>query len=147
MLTDSTSSSRTRHEALMPMLEELHRLYAALAALRATRGAIEFDSTETRILFDDEKKISEIVPVVRNDAHKLIEECMILANIAAAAFLEHHEMPTLYRVHHGPKADRLEDLRSFLALRSLSLGGGDSPSALDYASLSQQIKDLSLIHI
>jgi len=141
MLTDSTSSSRTRHEALMPMLEELHRLYAALAALRATRGAIEFDSTETRILFDDEKKISEIVPVVRNDAHKLIEECMILANIAAAAFLEHHEMPTLYRVHHGPKADRLEDLRSFLALRSLSLGGGDSPSALDYASLSQQIKD------
>ena len=141
MLTDSTSSLRTQHEALMPMLEELHRLYAALAALRATRGAIEFDSTETRILFDDEKKISEIVPVVRNDAHKLIEECMILANIAAAAFLEHHEMPTLYRVHHGPKADRLEDLRSFLALRSLSLGGGDSPSALDYASLSQQIKD------
>ena len=141
MLTDSTSALRTQHKALMPMLEELHRLYAALAALRATRGAIEFDSTETRILFDDEKKISEIVPVVRNDAHKLIEECMILANIAAAAFLEHHEMPTLYRVHHGPKADRLEDLRSFLGLRSLSLGGGESPSALDYASLSQQIKD------
>ena len=141
MLTDSTSALRTQHKALMPMLEELHRLYAALAALRATRGAIEFDSTETRILFDDEKKISEIVPVVRNDAHKLIEECMMLANIAAAAFLEHHEMPTLYRVHHGPKADRLEDLRSFLGLRSLSLGGGESPSALDYASLSQQIKD------
>ena len=141
MLTDSTSALCTQHKALMPMLEELHRLYAALAALRATRGAIEFDSTETRILFDDEKKISEIVPVVRNDAHKLIEECMILANIAAAAFLEHHEMPTLYRVHHGPKADRLEDLRSFLGLRSLSLGGGESPSALDYASLSQQIKD------
>ena len=141
MLTDSTSALCTQHKALMPMLEELHRLYAALAALRATRGAIEFDSSETRILFDDEKKISEIVPVVRNDAHKLIEECMILANIAAAAFLEHHEMPTLYRVHHGPKADRLEDLRSFLGLRSLSLGGGESPSALDYASLSQQIKD------
>ena len=141
MLTEPSSALRAQHQGLMPMLEELHRLYQALAALRATRGAIEFDSTETRILFDDNKKISEIVPVVRNDAHKLIEECMILANIAAAAFLEHHEMPTLYRVHNGPKADRLEDLRSFLALRSLSLGGGDSPSALDYAALSLQIKE------
>ncbi len=141
MLTDDSSPLRRQHQSLMPMLEELHRLYSALSALRATRGAIEFESTETRILFDDQKKISEIVPVVRNDAHKLIEECMILANIAAAAFLEHHEIPTLYRVHNGPKADRLDDLRSFLALRSLSLGGGDSPTALDYATLSREIKD------
>ena len=141
MLTDSESVLRNKHASLLPMIEELHKLYQVLAKKRRKRGAIEFDSNETHIVFDDNKKIKEIIPIQRNDAHKLIEECMILANIEAAAFLEEREMPALYRVHAGPKADRLEDLRAFLALRSLSLGGGDEPTALDYAALAEAIVD------
>ncbi|ASJ75071.1 ribonuclease R [Granulosicoccus antarcticus] len=142
MLTQPESDLRNKHQPLVPMIEELHRLYKALAKKRKKRGAIEFDSNETHIIFDENKKIREIVPIQRNDAHKLIEECMILANIEAAAFLEERQIPALYRVHAGPKADRLEDLRAFLALRSLSLGGGDAPGALDYAVLAEQIVDL-----
>lgn len=141
MLTDSTSALRKKHAALLPVIEELHRLYKTLASKRGERGAIEFDSNETHIVFDDDKKIKEIVPIERNDAHKLIEECMILANIQAAAFLEEKEIPALYRVHSGPKTEKLDDLRAFLALRSLSLGGGNSPSAQDYAVLAEAIAD------
>ncbi len=142
MLTEPKSALRKKHQSLVPMIEELHKLYKALARKRKKRGAIEFDSNETHIIFDENKKIKEIVPIQRNDAHKLIEECMILANIEAAAFLEKHEIPALYRVHAGPKAERLIDLRAFLALRGLTLGGGESPSALDYAALAEDIKDL-----
>ena len=141
MLTDEASPHRHKHASLMPMISELHKLYGVLAAKRKERGAIEFDSNETHIVFDDNKKIKEIVPIQRNDAHKLIEECMILANIQAAAFLQQKEIPALYRVHAGPKADRLEDLRAFLKLRSLSLGGGSTPSAIDYADLAEAIVD------
>ena len=147
MLTQKASPLRKQHQSLVPMVEELHALYRALAATRAKRGAIEFDSTETRIVFDDNQKISELVPVIRNDAHKLIEECMILANIAAAALLEKHDVPALYRVHAGPKPDRLEDLRAFLALQGLSLSGGDSPSATDYAGLAKQIEGRTDRHV
>ncbi|MFK7997835.1 MAG: ribonuclease R [Granulosicoccus sp.] len=141
MLTDRSSALRDKHAPLMPMIQELHALYKVLAHKRRARGAIEFDSNETHIVFDDNKKIKEIVPIERNDAHKLIEECMILANIQAAAFLEEKEIPALYRVHAGPKTDRLEDLRAFLSLRALSLGGGDQPSAQDYAALAETIAD------
>lgn len=141
ILTEPDSALREEYASLVPMIENLHTLYKVLAKARRKRGAIEFDSNETRIVFDDERKIEEIVPVVRNDAHKLIEECMILANIQAAAFLETKEIPALFRVHAGPKADRLEDLRSFLALHGLQLGGGATPSALDYAKLADDIKD------
>lgn len=141
MLMDQSSALRDKHAALLPMIQELHGLYKVLAKKRRKRGAIEFDSNETHIIFDDNKKIKEIIPIQRNDAHKLIEECMILANIEAAAFLEEREVPALFRVHAGPKADRLEDLRAFLALRSLALGGGDEPSALDYAALAEEIVD------
>ncbi len=141
MLTEEGSALREQHAALMPVILELHSLYKVLSEKRRERGAIEFDSNETHILFDENKKISEIIPIQRNDAHKLIEECMILANIQAAAYLEEREIPALYRVHAGPKADRLEDLRAFLSLRSLGLGGGDSPTALDYADLAATIAD------
>ena len=141
------SPLRAGHASLVPMLEDLHSLYGARAKARARRGAIEFESNETHIVFDENRKIEKLVPVERNDAHKLIEECMILANIAAATLLERFEVPALYRVHHGPKADRLEDLRAFLALRGLSLGGGESPSALDYAALAHDIRDRTDRHV
>ena len=141
ILTEPGSSLREEYAPQVAVIENLHRLYEVLAKVRRKRGAIEFESNETRIVFDGERKISEIVPVVRNDAHKLIEECMILANIQAAAFLESQEIPALYRVHNGPKADRLEDLRAFLALHGLTVGGGATPSAVDYAKLSREIRD------
>ena len=141
MLTDTGSSLRKKFEEQLPGIETLHALYELLAENRRKRGVIEFDSNETHIVFDKNKKIKEIVPIVRNDAHKLIEECMILANVAAAAFLEQHQIPSLYRVHNTPKAEKLEDLRAFLALRGLQLGGGDTPTALDYAAVAEQIEE------
>jgi ribonuclease R len=77
------------------------------------RGAIDFETQETRIIFGSERKIAEITPTTRNDAHKLIEECMLAANVATAEFLKKHEIPALYRVHDGPPPERLEKLRAF----------------------------------
>ncbi|MGB1141930.1 MAG: ribonuclease R family protein, partial [Halioglobus sp.] len=92
-------------------LERLHALYHVLRAARDTRGAIDFDTVETRIIFDVSRKIEAIVPVVRNDAHKLIEECMLAANVATARFFEECGLPILFRVHEGPTAEKLEGLR------------------------------------
>ncbi len=110
----------------------LHRLYGVLRAARDGRGAIDFETVETRIMFDENRKIDAIVPVKRNDAHKLIEECMLAANVATATFLEASELPALYRVHEGPAADRLEALRTFLGELALELPGGLDPTPLDY---------------
>lgn len=140
MLSNSSSKLRKKHAHVVDALDTLYELYKVLRAARDKRGVIEFDSNETRIVFDENRKIKELLPVHRNDAHKLIEECMILANIAAAAFIERQKIPALYRVHQGPKADRLEDLRSFLAFRGLTLGGGDSPTPIEYARLSKAIE-------
>jgi len=141
MLSEPQSSLRKDHDDVVEGLDTLYELYKVLRAARERRGVIEFESTETRIVFDDNRKIEEILPVHRNDAHKLIEECMILANIAAAAFIERQKIPALYRVHQGPKSDRLEDLRAFLTFRGLTLGGGDAPAPIDYARLSKAIAE------
>ncbi len=120
-------------ESVGKHLRTLHDMYLAMREARAARGAIEFESSETRIVFNDQLKIQELLPVVRNDAHMLIEECMIAANISAARFIEKRKVPGLYRIHEGPGADKLEDVRKFLAQRGLQLAGGDSPQASDYA--------------
>jgi len=139
ILVDKDKVKREQHKALLPHLENLYRLYKVLVKVRKKRGAMEFESTETRMLFDEQQKIKEIVPVQRNDAHRIVEECMILANIAAAAYLHKRRMPSLYRVHTPPNADKLEDLRAFLALHGLSLDGGDTPGAQDFAKLTRRI--------
>ncbi len=110
----------------------LHELYSVLRAARDRRGAIDFETVETRIVFNEARKIEAITPVHRNDAHKLIEECMLAANVATAAFLEQAGVPALYRVHEGPSSARLENLRAFLGELSLDLPGGDSPTPTDY---------------
>ncbi len=140
MLVDKNKQLRTQYKSLLPHLNELYALYASLIKARSERGTIEFESTETRIVFNKDKKIDAIVPVVRNDAHKLIEECMIQANIAAARFLQRRKLPGLYRVHEGAKPSKLDDLRDFLSMRGLSLSGGDNPSAQDFARLIGRIK-------
>ncbi len=125
---------------LVPELKRLHSLYKVLRAARDKRGAIDFETVETRIIFNEERKIESIVPVVRNDAHKLIEECMLCANVAAAEFFEANELPILFRVHEGPTEEKLENLRKFLGELGLNLGGGLKPTPLHYQRLLQQIE-------
>lgn len=140
MLYEDDRSLRDQHAVLLPHLEALDELYQVLMKSRRKRGAMEFESRETLIEFNDEQKIDAIIPLVRNDAHRLIEECMILANIAAARALGRKKMPTLYRVHDGPELEKLEELRSYLGLRGLSLGGGDNPRAKDLAKVLAAIE-------
>jgi len=129
-----------KHAAMMPHLQALDKLFRTMLKARAKRGAIDFGSTETQIIFDDQGKIKDIVPVVRNDAHRIIEECMLAANVCASDFLQENKQPALYRVHEGPTPEKLAALRSFLAEFGLDLGGGDKPHAKDYAALLEQIK-------
>jgi ribonuclease R len=126
--------------ALVPKLRDLDAVFRSLLAARQKRGAIDFDSVETRMIFDDNGKIEKIVRVERNDAHRLIEECMLAANVCASDYLEKNEQPTLYRVHEGPSPEKLEALRGMLKDFGLTLGGGDKPHAKDYAELLSRIK-------
>ena len=130
---------RQQYEHVVPALEELYALYGALRHARDERGAIDFETTETQIIFNDERKIDRIEPRERNEAHKLIEECMLAANVATARFLQRHRMPALYRVHAAPALERLENLRMFLSPLGLSLEGGEKPSPADYQQLRERI--------
>ncbi|HEY2863459.1 MAG TPA: ribonuclease R [Casimicrobiaceae bacterium] len=137
----SQPKARTKEAAsLLPQLENLYALYKVLAAARARRGAIDFETIELELKFDLHGKIETIVPVIRNDAHKLIEECMLAANVCAATYLLGQKQPALYRVHEGPTPEKLAALKEFLAGSGLSIGGGESPSPADYAKLLAQIK-------
>ena len=122
-------------------LKRLHSLYRVLRAARDKRGAIDFETVETRIVFDEHRKIEAIVPVVRNDAHKLIEECMLCANVATARFFDVNKLPILFRVHEGPGEEKLEGLRKFLGELGLDLGGGGKPTPVHYQQLLSQIAD------
>ena len=147
MLVDQDAALRTQYAAVVPHLEDLYRLYQALRVQRDKRGAIDFDTTETRIVFGADRKIEKIVPVVRNDAHKLIEECMIAANVCAGKYLEEKEMATLFRVHEGPGDEKLLNLRAFLSELGLSLSGGEKPEPKHYAKLLTQIQGRPDLHL
>ena len=121
-------------------IDTLHKLFKILQKKRFERGAVEFESVETQMLFDDNGKIEKIVPVVRNDAHKLIEECMLAANVCAAEFLMKNKHTALFRNHLGPTPEKLATLREQLGLLGLQLGGGDNPTPKDYAALAEQFK-------
>ena len=126
---------------LLPHLQNLDKLFRVLLKARAKRGAIDFETQETRMIFDDNGKIANIVAESRNDAHRLIEECMLAANVCASEFLQTHEHPVLYRVHEGPTPEKLAKLRDFLGEFGLQLGGGEAPKAADYARLLEKIQD------
>src|SRR6185369_16088554 len=128
------------HKDLQPHLKNLYKLFQALHKARGTRGAIDFETTETQMLFNAEGKIENIVPVVRNDAHRVIEECMLAANVCASDFLAAHKQTCLYRVHAAPSDEKLTNLRAFLGEFGMALGGGDDPRAKDYAVLLEKIK-------
>jgi len=138
---------RRKFAAVAPHVDELHNLYQALRAARDARGAIDFETTETRILFDESRKIDRIVPVERNDAHKLIEECMLSANVCAARFLEKHGIPALYRVHEGPGEEKLGNLHEFLGELGLSMRGGKKPKPRDFQEVLLHIGDRPDAHL
>lgn len=139
--------SDEQHLPLWPMLQSLYELYQLLLVTRKTRGAMDFETTETRIEFDEHKKIQCIVPVVRNDAHKLIEECMLAANVATARFLEKAAIPTLYRVHAAPEEDKITALRQFLGELGMQLGGGKKPGPKDFQRTMNSIGERPEKHL
>jgi ribonuclease R len=140
ILEDTRGTAARRRKALVPQLEALYKLYQQLAHARSKRGAIDFETIETQMIFDDRGKIENIVPVIRNDAHRLIEECMLAANVCTSDFLRERGHPMLYRVHEGPTPEKLVALRDFLKGFGLQLGGGDTPHASDYAKLLSKVK-------
>jgi ribonuclease R len=136
----STRAPLRGREQVYPGLETLYALFQRLFEERQRRGAIDFDTVETRMLFDAQGKIEKIVAEARNDAHRLIEECMLAANVCAGGFLAERGHPALYRVHDVPAAEKVTALREFLAELGLQLPGGEIPKPKDYARLIEQIK-------
>lgn len=130
-----------RYEPVVPVMRHLYDLYRALKKARSSRGAIEFETQESQFIFNAQRKIEQIVPLVRNDAHKLIEECMILANVSAAKFLEKHQAPTLYRVHDEPDEERLTSFLSYLGEIGISHQINKDASASSFTSVMQKIAD------
>ncbi|MDO9105083.1 MAG: ribonuclease R [Methylovulum sp.] len=145
--TGSAQELAEKYQALMPHLRELYALYKVMRVQREQRGAMDFDTQETRIVFGADRKIEKIVPVERNDAHKLIEEFMITANSAAARYLNAKKIPKLLRVHEGPSADKLLNLKTFLGELGLKFGGGVNPTPLDYMHLVDSIKGRADAHL
>ncbi len=126
---------------VMGPLRDLQSLFHALLGARKKRGAIEFETVETRASFDDEGRLASIDPVYRNDAHRIIEECMLLANVATAKVLGELDLPGLFRVHEGPSETRLKNLRAFLGEIGLHLAGGDKPTPIDYRTLLESVSE------
>lgn len=147
IIDDQESNLRKEYKDFVPQLLEMHSLFNVLLKRRKKRGAIDFDTTETRIVFGVDRKIDKIVPLIRNDAHKLIEEFMILANVSAAKFLLKNNMPALYRVHGSPKETKIEGLKEFLAEVGLTLAGGEKPAPGDYAELLASIQERPDMHL
>ena len=130
-----------QYKPLVPHLEELENLYKAFKKARHLRGGMEFETLEVRFLFNEARKIESVVPLVRNDAHKIIEECMIQANVASARLIQKAQASALFRVHETPSDEKLINFRSFLSELGLSLEGGDKPAPLDYANLAEKFAD------
>jgi len=145
---DKSSPELTnKHKALLPDLNALHDLYEVMKHAADGRGALEFDTFETRFVFDANRKIKAIEPLVRHDAHRLIEVFMIAANASTASFLTKNKIPNLLRIHDGPSIDRLLKLRGFLAELGLHLEGGDEPKPYQYRQLIANIKSRPDAHL
>jgi len=127
------------YQTLVPDLKNLEHMYHALTDARLKRGAIAFETQESIFLFNENKKISGVVPLIRNDAHKIIEECMILANVATAKFIEKHEKPGLFRVHEKPSEDKYRNFVTYLNELGLSLPSKEAPEPRDYGDILAKV--------
>jgi ribonuclease R len=141
VLGNTKGPEAARRPAIVPHLLNLNEVFRALLQQRQKRGAIDFETTETYIVCNAMGKIEKIIPRTRNDAHRLIEECMLAANVCAADFLIRHDQPSTFRIHAVPTEEKLNQLRTFLKQVGLNLGGGNKPEARDYAELMQKIKE------
>ena len=126
---------------VLPQLENLHALYKAMVAQRKRRGAIDFETPEVKFRLDQTGSVESMGATERNDAHKLIEECMIAANVQAALFLEKKKIPALFRAHEPPPAEKYEDLQQFLREFKLSMPSVDSVTPGDFAEVLRMVKD------
>ena len=134
-LEGDVAAVRGRLAEAAPMLDALREAYDALRRARDVRGAIDFDITETRVVLGPDGRVERLEPAERNVAHRIIEECMVAANVAAARFLERHRLPALFRIHEGPPPEKVEELRVFLDEFGLKLGGGDAPEPRHFATV------------
>ena len=140
VLTSKKSNLRKTYANVIDNIESLHGLYKTLRISRQKRGVMDFDRIESQILFNDNGKIENIIARKRNDAHKLIEECMLMANQASAKFLQKHDEDFLYRIHPKPTAEKIEVTRQFLSAVGLSLEGGMEPESRDFAKVLKTAK-------
>ncbi len=147
MLVDKDPGIRAKYKKLLPPLEELYAVYQALRKQRELRGAMDFDTDEYKIVFGEGRKIERLERVVRNDAHKLIEECMIAANAATARFLDRNKIPYLRRIHEGPNAEKVADVRQYLAELGLKLPGGVKPKPGDFMQVLKQAQGRPDFHL
>ncbi|MGZ5129613.1 MAG: ribonuclease R, partial [Caldimonas sp.] len=141
ILANTRGQEAARREALVPHLLDLHDVYRALLKARVRRGAIDFETTETQILCDENGRIDKIVPRTRTEAHRLIEESMLAANVCSADFIARAKHPALYRVHEGPTPEKKTLLQNYLKALGLGLAIGDEPKPAEYQAIAQATKD------
>ena len=147
IVVDQQAESRSKHESLLAALDDLYKLFKLMHQNRKKRGLLDFDSSEAAMVFDADGKVTSIEPMLRNDAHRLIEEFMLAANVTTAEFLLEKAIPILFRNHDTPKPEKLSNLRELLAELGLTLTGGDEPEASDYASLIEFISKREDAHM
>jgi ribonuclease R len=140
--TEESVEKAALHKQYQPLvtdLENLYQMYLALMTARTNRGAIAFETEESRFIFNSDKKIETIEPLVRNDAHKIIEECMISANVATAKFIEKHKKPGLFRVHDKPSEEKYKNFVSYLSELGIELPVREQPEPADYGFILTQV--------
>ncbi len=140
-LTNTRGAEAQRRAELLPQLIHLHEVYRALLKQRGTRGAIDFEGTETQIICDDNGRIEKIVPRTRTEAHRLIEEAMLAANVCAAEFIESHKHPVLFRVHEGPTPEKRLALQNYLRALGIGVSLSDDPTPGEIQAIAQATKD------
>ncbi|HRH87104.1 MAG TPA: ribonuclease R, partial [Rubrivivax sp.] len=141
VLANTRGPEAERRAELVPHLLHLHEVYRALLKQRTRRGAVDFETTETQIVCDENGRIERIVPRTRNDAHKLIEEAMLAANECAAGFIESADHPALFRVHEGPTPERRVTLQNYLRALGLGLHLSDDPTPAEMQNIALATKD------
>jgi ribonuclease R len=141
ILANTRGPEAARRQELVPRLLDLNEVYRALLKARAKRGAVDFETTETQIVCDENGRIEKILPRVRTEAHKLIEETMLAANVCAADFIALHKHSALYRVHEGPTPEKRTLLQSYLKALGIPLAIGDEPTPGEFQAIAQATKD------
>jgi len=141
ILGNTRGPEAARRGELVPHLVHLHEVYRALLKERGKRGAMDFETTETQIVCDENGRIEKIVPRTRNDAHRLIEEAMLAANVCSADFIARAKHPALYRVHEGPTPEKRTLLQNYLKALGLGLSVSDDPQPKEYQAIAAAVKD------